>query len=338
MVRELRPMLGTPQPIITPQRAMKILTIATAVPLAGLWMLGGIAASDLDPGKLRALAKTFNELADDLEGGKKDPDGGYVDRTGALASVVVTNSQFSGAAIEEFKLVYPVVHTYGVTLAGNCRTVALGCENYASLIEEERKALMEIEGLLLGTLILIAFQPVTTQIFRIVEYRIGQLLQLAARIKGLSGTWAARALQAGSTAYVSTLLGYIAVDGVAWHAAAYSGQATVALANGESLGSPTDGIGRTMAANGAYAVGYELFNAPLRAAGVEPTRISEMSARLFGSIYGYTPVDNLLDEEEDDAIATQPDQLDDKLLGHGGRALIFPPGWTPGSWPRYPAR
>ncbi|WP_336212558.1 hypothetical protein [Nonomuraea sp. LPB2021202275-12-8] len=317
-------------PLLSPVTALTVLMAAGTGSMICLRIYAGVTAPEIPVDDLRKAAKIFRELADDLDGGedgsKEVGVAGAADS--AAASVWGHNG---GEAVDEFAALYiRKIMLFPYAFARDCRVIAAGCAAYATLVEDVNKRLAAIENAIMQLLWLVAFQPLTTALYGVAQamaaLQMARLIKIAQALKMSFGTSVARILQMAFPKYVLTTLNYAAIDGAAYAAGSIGIDKMVNAAYGLPLGSPGDTAseaGKIMAGNTAYILGYDVTKLGIRG---PAGRGSEAAARLVGSGFGFTPVYNALDSE-DDALATTPEQWADKLEGHGLRALIFPPGW-----------
>ncbi|MFF0250071.1 hypothetical protein ACWEU6_17575 [Streptosporangium sandarakinum] len=332
------PLPLSPVSAVSPTRGMMLLLGTGTAALAALKIYAGVTAPEIPPERLREIARIFNRLADDIDGGNdsggkgpggKGSGGGIAGRADALAEAVWNNPRNGGEAVEAFQTLYQgVVRGYAPQLARDCRVVAAGCEAYAQLVETTRKNLADIEDLLLQILWLVMFQPMTTAIYGFAAARIAALIKVAQGMKSAFALSAGRIMAMTFPKYAMTTLLYMILDGAAYGSVSLGITRSVQASHGLPTGSAGENAteyGRIAAANGAYALVYDGVKATaLR--GVAPTRATELIARLSGSGLGYTPAYNLMSDDGGEVLTT-PEQWAAKLTGHGLRAAIFPPGW-----------
>jgi hypothetical protein len=314
---------------LSPTTALTVLMAAGAGTMIGLRVYAGVTAPEIPPGELREAAKAFRRLADDLDGGLTDPDGGGVAGQADDAATSVWRHS-GGEGIDAFSRFYRRnVSPFPAALARDCRVVAAGCDAYAALVEDVRRRFAEIENAILQLLWLVAFQPLTTALYGVAQamaaVQIARLAKIAQAIKASFGAATTRILHLAVPRYVLTTLNYAVVDGAAYAAGSLGISASVNAAHGLPVGSLSENateFGKIAAANTAYVLGYDAAKLGIRG---PATRGSEAAARLIGSGFGYTPAYSALDG--DGELATTPEEWAGKLEGHGLRALIFPPGW-----------
>ncbi|MEV4161143.1 hypothetical protein [Nonomuraea dietziae] len=316
--------------LASPGAPYRLLTIALAAGAGSMILLriyAGVTAPEIPPGQLRRAAEIFRKLADDLDGGTK-PEGGIADRADdAAVSVWQANS---GEAVDAFKKLYTErIAPFPPAFARDCRVLAVGCDAYASLVEEVRRRLAEIDDAIMQVLWVVAFQPLTTALYAVAKawaaVQIVRFAKLAQALKSLFAMKAAQILRMAFPSYVLTTLNYALIDGGAYAAGSIGAGVTSKAAWGVPVGSVKENaedFGVIVGANTGYIVGYD--TAKLAMPG-PAGRGSEMAARLIGSGFGYTPTENAIKGEED--LGPAPEQWVSKLEGHGLRALIFPPGW-----------
>lgn len=317
-------------PFLLPTTALGVLMAAGAGSMVCLRVYAGVTAPEIPADELRKAAEIFRQLADDLDGGgDESKEGGVAGHADRAAASVWNNN--GGEAVDAFTELYTRnIMKFPHAFAQDCRVIAAGCDAYATLVEDVNKRLAEIEKAIMQLLWLVAFQPLTTALYGVAQamttLQVMRLVKIAQALKLSFGVSASRILQLAFPKYVLTFLNYAAIDGAAYAAGAIGIDKTVDAAYGLPLGSSGDTaaeFGKITAGNTAYIVGYDLAKLGIRG---PATRGTEAAARLIGSGFGYTPVYNALDGD-DDAIATTPEQWASKLEGHGLRALIFPPGW-----------
>ncbi|OUC86164.1 hypothetical protein [Streptosporangium minutum] len=313
---------------ISPMLGLKVLFGAGMGYLVALRVYGGVTAPEIPSDKLREIARIFNRLADDLDGGRgENADKGIADRADALAASVWGNERNSGPAVEGFRTLYQgAVSGYAPLLAKDCRVVAIGCEAYADLVDDAHKGLAQLEDLILQIMWVVTFQPMTTALYGVAAARVAALIRTAKNLKSAFALNAARIMEMTVPKYTMTTLLYMAIDGAAYAAGSMAITKSVQLSHGLPLGSVGENaeeFGKIVGANSAYVVGYDLAKLPAR--GVPTTRGIELGARLTGSGLGYTPAYSALDG--DGELLPTYDEWAAKFGGHGLRAVIFPPGW-----------
>ncbi|WP_433243649.1 hypothetical protein ACQPYK_40210 [Streptosporangium sp. CA-135522] len=307
---------------------LQVLMGTGAVYLSALRIYGGLTAPEIPSGKLREIARIFNQLADDIDGGRGEKaSDGIADRADKLAVSVWSNPKNSGPAVEAFKSLYMgAVAVYPAQLAKDCRVVAIGCEAYAHLVDDTHKHLAELDDQIMQILWAVAFQPMTTALYGIAAARIAALVKVAKSLKLSFGASAAKIMEMAVPNYTMITLLYMALDGPAYAAGSMAATDLSKVAHGQPVGSVKEHLtefGKIVAGNSAYVVGYDIAKLPFR--NLPTNRGIEMGARLFGSGAGYTPTYSALDG--DGEYLPTYDEWVNKLTGHGLRAVIFPPGW-----------
>ncbi|MEU7896849.1 hypothetical protein AB0B45_28805 [Nonomuraea sp. NPDC049152] len=312
---------------MAPYRLLAITMAAGAGSMILLRIYAGVVAPEIDPGELRQAADVFRTLADDLDGGTK-PEGGIADRADAAATSVWAHNE--GLSVQAFKDLYTTsIALFPVAFAKDCRVLAVGCDAYASLVEDVRKRLAEIDDAIMQVLWMVAFQPLTTALFAVARawaaWQIVKLAKMAQMMKIMFAQSAARILGMAFPKYLLTTINYALIDGAAYAAGSVGAHALSKKAWGVPVGGwkeNAEEFGTVVGANTGYIVGYDIAKLGLPG---PAGRGSEMAARLFGSGVGYTPTENVIKGE--DEVWTTPEQWAAKLEGHGLRAVIFPPGW-----------
>ncbi|GAA2391655.1 hypothetical protein [Nonomuraea africana] len=313
-----------------PMAPYRLLTIALAAGAGSMILLriyAGVTAPEIPPDQLRKAAEIFRKLADDLDGGAK-PEGGIADLADKAAASVWEHN--GGAAVDAFKKLYTErIALFPPAFAKDCRVIATGCDAYAALVEEVRKRLAEIDDAIMQVLWVVAFQPLTTALYAVAKawaaLQIARLAKLAQALKSLFALKAVQILRMAFPTYLLTTINYALIDGAAYAAGSVTASATSKAAWGVPVGGVKENaedFGVIVGANTGYIVGYDLAKLGLPG---PASRGSELTARLMGSAYGYTPTENVIKGEEE--LAATPEQWASKLEGHGLRALIFPPGW-----------
>ncbi len=328
-------------PALSPPALLMTLMAAGGGTLVCLRVYAGVTAPEIPVDELRKAADAFRRLADDLDGGEGQAGeagpgghpslrtrGGIAGRADEAASSVWRNN--GGEAVDAFAKLY-IMRIMAVpgALARDCRVIAAGCDAYARLVEDVNRRFAELDKAILQLLWLVAFQPLTSALYGVAQamaaVQLARLVRTAQALKSAFAMSAARIMQMAFPKYLLTTLNYAVIDGAAYAGGALAIDRSVDAAYGLPLGSPRDNaeeFGKIVAGNTGYILGYDLAKLGLRG---PATRGSELTARLFGSGFGYTPVKSALDG--DGEIMTTPEEWASKLEGHGLRALIFPPGW-----------
>lgn len=324
----LAPMLNSGR-AVNPYAGLALLLGTGGAAFLGVRIYAGIKVPDIPPEELREVAAAYRELADDLAK-EDDPEAGVHGAANRAAASVWKHS--GGESVDAFARLY--IHRIMLlpqAFARNCRVLAHACDAYAEQIEKAREHYAKINQGIMQMVWLVGFQPLTSALYGVASalaaLQIARLVKLAHLVKASFGLNVARILQTPFPTYAATTLNYAVLDGLAYGGGSLGIDMMVNASHGvpnAPLSDQAEELGKIMAANTSYILGYDLAKLGMR--GAPDSRQGELVARLFGSGFGYTPTAGLLDEEDKELLATEEEWLS-KVSGHGLRAVIFPPGW-----------